>query len=144
MEKIVTTRQERRQFIARIFQWFAAITALALTWPLFRFLNFTMPAKPRFVKISAPLPASGFHAERDFILFVDNDTPRAVSRICTHLGCRLNYLEDKQIIECPCHQSRFTTQGKLLAGPAKRDLARFSVAPQTDDSGAITGYMVTL
>ncbi len=144
MERIVTTRQERRQFIARIFQWFAAITALALTWPLFRFLNFTMPAKPRFVKISAPLPASGFHAERDFILFVDNDAPRAVSRICTHLGCRLNYLEDKQIIECPCHQSRFTTQGKLLAGPAKRDLARFSVAPQTDDSGVITGYMVTL
>ncbi len=144
MEKTVTTRHERRHFIAGIFQWLAAITALALTWPLFRFLNFTMPAKPRFVKVNAPLPASGFHAERDFILFVDNGTPRAVSRVCTHLGCRLNYLEDKQIIECPCHQSRFTTQGKLLAGPAKKDLARFSVAPQTDDSGVITAYMVTL
>ncbi|MCI5127197.1 MAG: hypothetical protein D3907_01580, partial [Candidatus Electrothrix sp. AUS3] len=49
-----------------------------------------------------------------------------------------------QIIECPCHQSRFTAQGKRLRGPAERDLPIFAVAVQKDADGTITGYVVTI
>ncbi len=44
-------------------------------------------------------------------------TPR-----CTHLGCALNYNEIDNVYECPCHGSRYTKDGKLLDGPAKKDL----------------------
>jgi len=137
-------RENRRDFLSRLIKWSAALICAVLVYPLLRFLGFTIKPKPRYVKVAAPLSVSGFHAERDFILFAGNDAPRAISRTCTHLGCRVNFLEDKQIIECPCHQSRFTPEGTLISGPAKRDLPSFAVEIQTDEAGQITGYMVTL
>lgn len=42
---------------------------------------------------------------------------------CTHRGCELNV--GGGIYSCPCHGSEFTTQGKLLEGPADEDLQTF-------------------
>jgi cytochrome b6-f complex iron-sulfur subunit len=137
-------REKRRTFLTGVIKWTAALISAALFYPLTRFLDFTVKPKPRYIKVAAPLPVSGFHAERDFILFVDQGVPRAISRTCTHLGCRVNFLEDKQIIECPCHRSRFTAEGKLISGPAKKDLPTFAVEIQTDESGTVTGYLVTI
>ena len=137
-------RENRRDFLTRFIKWTTALISAVLVYPLLRFLGFTIKPKPRYVKVAAPLPVSGFHAERDFILFGGNEAPRAISRTCTHLGCRVNFLEDKQIIECPCHQSRFTPEGKLISGPAKKDLPAFTVEIQADEAGQITGYVVTL
>ena len=137
-------KENRRTFLNDLFKWSGVLVSIFLLYPLFRFLGFTIKPKPRYVKVAAPLPISGFHADRDFILFVDNGVPKAISRTCTHLGCRVNFLEDKQIIECPCHQSRFTAEGKLISGPAKKDLAQFGVEIQADETGTITGYVVTI
>ncbi len=137
-------RPTRRNILVKVIQWVGALVTAALIYPLLRFTGYTIKRKPRYVTVSAPLPASGFHAEQDFILFAGSSTPIAVSRTCTHLGCRVNYLEDKKFIECPCHQSRFSTEGKLLHGPAKKDLPSFPVEIQADETGKITGYLVTL
>lgn len=42
---------------------------------------------------------------------------------CTHNGCELNV--GGGIYTCPCHGSEFTTDGKVLEGPADRDLKTF-------------------
>jgi cytochrome b6-f complex iron-sulfur subunit len=47
---------------------------------------------------------------------------RALSAVCTHLGCITRYLIDRNIIACPCHGSRFTLAGDVVAGPAPRPL----------------------
>ncbi|MCI5221660.1 MAG: hypothetical protein D3924_03000 [Candidatus Electrothrix sp. AR4] len=113
-------QKNRRGFISGMLSWTGALTGITLLYPLLRFAGFTVKPKPKHIKVPAPLPVSGFHAERDFILFAQGTEAWAVSRTCTHLGCRLNFLEDKQLIECPCHQSRFTEEGKLINGPAKK------------------------
>jgi cytochrome b6-f complex iron-sulfur subunit len=136
--------ENRRGFINTLIRWTGALTGITLLYPLLRFAGFTVKPKPRHIKVAAPLPVSGFHAERDFILFAQDAEAWAVSRTCTHLGCRLNFLEDKQLIECPCHQSRFTEQGKLINGPAKKDLPAFAVEVEKDATGAISGYVVTM
>ena len=135
---------DRRRFLGRVLRWGAGLVSLSLGYPLLRFLGFTVKPKPRYVTVSAPLPLSGYHAERDFILFGGTDTPYAVSRTCTHLGCRVNFLEDKQLIECPCHQSRFSREGKRLAGPAKKTLPTYPVEVKRAEDGTISGYVVTL
>ena len=135
---------ERRHFLRNMINWTGTFLGASLLYPLCRFAGFTVQPKPRHIKVAAPLPVSGFHAERDFILFAQGKDAWAVSRTCTHLGCRVNFLEDQQIIECPCHQSRFTAQGKRLRGPAERDLPIFAVAVQKDADGTITGYVVTI
>lgn len=47
---------------------------------------------------------------------------RALSSVCTHLGCITRYQAGEGIIACPCHGSRFDLDGEVLSGPAPRPL----------------------
>jgi Rieske Fe-S protein len=51
----------------------------------------------------------------------------AVNAICTHLGCTVGYDGSRGVIVCPCHDSRFATDGAVIQGPATRSLERFDV-----------------
>lgn len=65
-------------------------------------------------------------AERMFIVRTQEGI-RAISAICTHLGCTVNWSEKNNHYECPCHGSIFNTDGKVIAGPAPRPLSWFDV-----------------
>jgi cytochrome b6-f complex iron-sulfur subunit len=58
---------------------------------------------------------------RVFVLRL-HDGFRALSSVCTHLGCVTRYQPDEKCIFCPCHGSRFALDGEVLAGPAPRPL----------------------
>ncbi len=135
---------DRRTFLTRWLQWGAAVAAAIFLYPLLRFVGHRIPPKPRLVEVPAPLPLSGVHTGHDFLLFAGTDGPLAVSRVCTHLGCRVNYQQDKQIIECPCHHSRFTMDGTRVAGPAERNLPQYEVTLKEDGEGKVTAYVVHL
>lgn len=47
---------------------------------------------------------------------------RAMSSVCTHLGCITRYQPDLNIIACPCHGSKYNLSGDVIAGPAPRSL----------------------
>ena len=120
------------------------VTLVMLFYPLLRFTNHTVKPQPRHIAVSKTLPVGGVHTEHDFILFMLDNGPLAVSRKCTHLGCRVNFRQELNLIECPCHQSRFSIQGTRLAGPAKEDLTTFAVKVMEGEKGEITGYIVTI
>jgi cytochrome b6-f complex iron-sulfur subunit/menaquinol-cytochrome c reductase iron-sulfur subunit len=44
----------------------------------------------------------------------------ALSAACPHLGCSIDLGGDAKSFACPCHTSRFTTDGKAEAGPSPR------------------------
>ena len=49
-----------------------------------------------------------------------------VSRICTHQGCTVALpLTPGATLDCPCHGSRFRTNGQVVNGPAARALSQF-------------------
>ncbi|HSL59748.1 MAG TPA: FAD-dependent oxidoreductase [Acidimicrobiales bacterium] len=49
----------------------------------------------------------------------------AVSLTCTHLGCTVAFNSAERSWDCPCHGSRFATDGSVLEGPAVHPLDRF-------------------
>jgi len=50
------------------------------------------------------------------------DNIHFVSAKCTHLGCTIKWNNDEKSWDCACHGSRFTHEGKVLNGPANKDL----------------------
>ena len=56
--------------------------------------------------------------------FRDEDgAVHAVSPTCTHRGCQVHFNNAERTWDCPCHGSRFDVEGKVMHGPAVRDLA---------------------
>lgn len=117
-------------------------TTVVLAYPLSRFLFFYVPRQPRHIKVDKLLNDGDVFINPDFILFYMKKKVWAISRKCTHLGCRLNYSEKDHLLICPCHQSRFSAEGKRIAGPAKKNLARFPV--EIIEKNGKSAYIVTL
>jgi cytochrome b6-f complex iron-sulfur subunit len=51
----------------------------------------------------------------------------AVSAICTHLGCITEWNPDARLIACPCHGSKFRTDGANIEGPAPSPLNHWGI-----------------
>ncbi|HIP82071.1 MAG TPA: hypothetical protein EYH36_07975 [Desulfocapsa sulfexigens] len=113
----------------------------AALYPIMRLLRFSIPKKPRVIEVSnSSLTVGGFHIGPDYILFDNGTEAWALSRKCTHLGCTIHYHEKEGLLECPCHQSRFSTKGLVLHGPAEKALPLYKVE-KLKDAG---GYIVTI
>lgn len=57
---------------------------------------------------------------RAVAVFRDGAGVYAISNICTHLGCVVKAVPEG--FECPCHGSRFASDGAVTKGPAPRPL----------------------
>ena len=47
---------------------------------------------------------------------------RSLSPVCTHMGCHVRWNTAERSWDCPCHGSRFGVDGRVIEGPAVRDL----------------------
>jgi glycine/D-amino acid oxidase-like deaminating enzyme/nitrite reductase/ring-hydroxylating ferredoxin subunit len=54
----------------------------------------------------------------------ENGRITTLSPICTHMGCQVDWNTAERTWDCPCHGSRFTATGDVLAGPAETPLER--------------------
>lgn len=54
----------------------------------------------------------------------ENSELHIVSSVCTHLGCIVHFNSAEKSWDCPCHGSRFTIDGKVIEGPAYKNLAK--------------------
>jgi len=62
-----------------------------------------------------------FRRERAFIVRVDGGF-LALSAVCTHLHCIVNWNASLKSFECPCHGGKFNEEGSVAGGPPPRPL----------------------
>jgi Rieske Fe-S protein len=64
---------------------------------------------------------------------VDAASFKAFSMVCTHQGCLVEITNGQQF-DCPCHFSRFDSEGAVVRSPATRPLPQLptSYDPATD------------
>jgi cytochrome b6-f complex iron-sulfur subunit len=58
---------------------------------------------------------------------------RAMSAVCSHLQCTVQYRSDLSQIWCACHNGMFNLNGEVLSGPPPAPLEQFEVAIRGTD-----------
>jgi len=70
-----------------------------------------------------------FRKEKTFVVRLQGGF-LAISSVCTHLHCIVNWNAMTKKFECPCHGAKFNEEGEVLEGPPPRplDLHKLEVA----------------
>lgn len=68
--------------------------------------------------------------ERELFVVRDERGFGAFSARCTHLGCTVRRTPEG--FACPCHGARFSENGQVVSGPARRALPWFALSLEAD------------
>ena len=124
----------RRGFL-RLLATILGLSALgSFLYPLFRFLS-PLEALGITKKVTLPKSEIPVGAFKDLLIrgtpsiIIHTNAKRyiALSRVCTHLGCLVNFDKEKQIFICPCHGGEYDLEGNVIKGPPPKPLPRFAV-----------------
>jgi Rieske Fe-S protein len=130
-----TVPRTRRDFLADVV--LGTGTALGLGGLAFRFLQYLYPVvlPVKMVEVAAgnagDIPAGGVQlvhlAEGPVMLQKTGNEVRALSAVCTHLGCIIQWDARAGKFVCPCHHGMYDVDGKVISGPPPRPLDKFEV-----------------
>jgi len=97
---------------------------------------------PTLFKAKIEQKAGWITNEQELTFYVLTDNGRdfvAMSNVCTHLGCRVRWVEDQEQFFCPCHNAAFDKQGDVASGPPPRPLDKFEVKVENDQIFVLGG-----
>ena len=119
----------RRDFLGELWRGTGGALLAGSALILHRALRAAVPA-PRETILSAEAvsraTAEGGAVMGDLFVSGLPSTPTALSLTCTHLGCRVRPASSGGF-DCPCHGSRFASDGSRTAGPARAPLSHASL-----------------
>jgi cytochrome b6-f complex iron-sulfur subunit len=132
--------QNRREFLNKLWKGLGVVAFIELTAVFFGYL-FTGKSENESLKPKQLFDAGDinsfqknsvtiFRSGRFYLVRLEDGGFLALSLRCTHLGCSINWEEDKQRFICPCHASAFEINGNVQNPPAPSALDYFPVLIQ--------------
>ena len=94
----------------------------------------SIPNKDFTIDINDPqysplLNPGGYVYVNGLIIFLAVDgNYYALSQVCTHLGCNVEYVDSQNDIFCPCHGSQYDIQGNVTHGPSTTPLFQYATS----------------
>ncbi len=129
----------RREFLQKALAVLGLTTLASFVYPLYKYFSPQTEegGTKQLVLSKKDIPAG----EAKDIVF--NNTPGvlinrpdkgfiALSRVCTHLGCLVDYQKDKKRLLCPCHAGTFDLSGNVISGPPPKPLPQFPLKVEGD------------
>jgi len=74
-----------------------------------------------------------FGSRPGLLLMTAEGEYRALSAVCTHLSCTVQYRSDLRQIWCACHNGLYDLAGRNVSGPPPRPLELFQVHVRGDE-----------
>ena len=134
----------KRQFIGISLGGLAVLAVAGIasvTYSLFRYYLIPKPDSDSKGKITIPLGDIGagnakffeYNGSAAVVVTKPDGSVVALSAVCPHLGCIVQWEKDRQDFLCPCHAGYFTPDGEVVSGPPPRALEKlpFSIANGT-------------
>jgi cytochrome b6-f complex iron-sulfur subunit len=131
---------DRRRFLQGLLAALGATALGSFIYPLVRFLSPRTGGESgkqlRLAKSEIP-PGGAKNIQV-------NDTPAIVinrpdkgfivlSKVCTHLGCLVDYEPEKKRLLCPCHAGTYDLEGRVTSGPPPKPLQKFPLKIEGED-----------
>jgi len=134
--------EPRRSLIRWLMGSGFAISLSSFLYPVIRFLN-PPPVSEAAVneavagKVEDLRPNSGkivrFGDNPVLLIRVSQTEWRALSAVCTHLSCIVQYQPERARIWCACHNGVYNLQGQVVSGPPPRPLKPYAVHIRQDE-----------
>ncbi len=119
----------RRDFLKGLAVWTAAGAGILASLSLLRqFVPRLTRGEKRFrigSKSDFPVNTFTFLPDHRIYVYRDHEGIRAVSAVCTHLGCTVEKNDEGFL--CPCHGSCYDRDGRVVSGAATGDLPWFAL-----------------
>lgn len=130
--------RSRRDFLGLISLGAVILSSLPIIGGIFRMTKADVHyEESKTFKIGKPeeFPQGTFKRidDKKVFIFSEKEGLHAISSVCTHLGCMVHAADGG--LQCPCHGSKFSEKGRVISGPAPRDLPWLEVSSHLD--GAI-------
>ena len=132
--------QSRREFLNKLWKGLGVVAFIEITAVFFGYLfsgkseNESLKPKQLFeagnINSFKNNSVTIFRSGRFYLVRLDDGGFLALSLRCTHLGCSINWEEEKQRFICPCHASAFEINGNVQNPPAPSALDYFPVLIQ--------------
>jgi cytochrome b6-f complex iron-sulfur subunit len=130
---------KRRNFLKTLLSILGSVTFVTVAYPFVRFLSpreGKTAAEKVVVSMRDIAPGTAmsmtYNDKPIIIIHRRNEGFVAFSRVCTHLGCLVNYDAIQNEMICPCHAARFNLEGNVLAGPAPSPLERIPIEVESE------------
>jgi len=134
---VITDVESRREFLKKLWKGLGVVAAFEFAAVFFGFLfsgkDYNKKIEPKqlidagavdsFQKNSVTV----FRGGRFYLARLLDGGFIALSLRCTHLGCSINWEDDKKRFICPCHSSAFYINGEVQNPPAPNALDYFPV-----------------
>jgi cytochrome b6-f complex iron-sulfur subunit len=125
---------KRRNFLKWLLAILSTVAVSSFVYPLLRFLapaGSEAKAKELILpKADVPVGSAKnivFNNAPAIILNNKDKGYIALSKVCTHLGCIVEYSPEKNSLVCPCHAGIYDLDGNVRSGPPPKSLTRIPV-----------------
>jgi Rieske Fe-S protein len=126
----------RRTFLDAVLAVGFVSTAAAIAYPVARYLVPPASGEPATEsavagKVGGLKPNSGhifkFGSKPGIVVKTSEGEIRALSAVCTHLDCTVQFKADTSQLWCACHNGTYDLNGAVVSGPPPRGLEQFKV-----------------
>jgi cytochrome b6-f complex iron-sulfur subunit len=136
-EQVSKSSESRRSFIKKVWSGLGILAAVEFTAVVFGFLfsgkeNKNVYTPKQLVEAGSvnsyqPNSVTVFRGGRFYLTRLEDGGFIALSLRCTHLGCSIEWEEDKDRFICPCHSSAFSMNGDVQNPPAPKALDYYPI-----------------